>query len=156
MKSSTDTTIFFPFRILQKDICCHHNHYTSWSTVWFEVQLNGIPDCKWMVISIRWETKNRKEKRKRKLHYVTLVSVIEEILLLNWTPNHDSITLRGRAKCANSSKRDAVTQTPMDQMMWNFACEAVLWGTLDFYPNQCHMASIEAKLILASEHDWPL
>ena len=61
----------------------------------FEVQLNGIPDCKRMVISIRWETKNRKEKRKRKLHYVTLVSVIEDIAFklntqswLNYTNFH--------------------------------------------------------------------
>ena len=95
MKSSTDTTIFFPFRILQKDICYHIIIIIIQVGLLFEVQLNGIPDCKRMVISIKWETKNRKEKRKRKLHYVTLVSVIEDIAFklntqswLNYTNFH--------------------------------------------------------------------
>ena len=53
-------------------------------------------------------------------------------------------------------RRVSVTQPPMDQLTWNFACEDLLGGTFDFYSGQGHMTSTEAKPVLASKWDLPL
>ena len=50
----------------------------------------------------------------------------------------------------------SVTQPPMDQLIWNFACEDLLGGTFDFYSGQGHMTSTEAKPVLAFKWDWHL
>ena len=50
----------------------------------------------------------------------------------------------------------AVTQPPMAQMTWNFACEDLLRIYFDFCSSQCHMTSIEANSIWWPDQVWPL
>ena len=63
---------------------------------------------------------------------------------------------RGRAKSRFSDKVVPVTQAPMDQMTWNFACRGLLWVSIEFWSSQGHVTSIKAKPVLASKWDWLL
>ena len=44
----------------------------------------------------------------------------------------------------------------MDQMNWNFACQGLLWVSIEFCSSQVHATTIKAKPVLASKCYWPL